>query len=143
MWPNQRPALFVARDDFHTSLVSLLGTYFAASPEQADAVFRGERVQGVILNDGPGILPTDLGELERRITGDESWEVVAEAAEQWLIRLGEGFATRIASLPQPLGDDFADEWQLSSAEVDALEVLRPVAVQASATGLSAYILIAL
>jgi hypothetical protein len=123
--------------------VSLLGTYFAANPEQAGAVFRGESVQGVVLLDGPGLMPTDLGELERRITDNESWEVVAEAEEQWLIRLGDGFAATIAGLPEPLGDDLADQWQLSSYEIDFLDVLRPVAVRAVAAGVSMYALISL
>ena len=128
----------------HTWVVSLLASYFVASRDQADAISRGERPSNVILEDGPPLLPTDLGDLQRRIMGRESWSLIGQRNEEWLVRVGDDFAAKIASLPDPIGDDVTDELQLSADEVDVVEIMRPLAVRASSrTGSALYILITL
>ena len=98
----------------------------------------------MILEEGPALLPTDLGDLQRRIIGRESWSLIGEGDEEWLVRVGDDFAAKIASLPDPIGDDVADELQLSADEVDVVEIMRPLALRASSrTGSALYILITL
>jgi hypothetical protein len=124
--------------------VSLLASYFVASRHQADAISRGERPSQVILDDGPALLPTDLGDLQRRLIGRESWSLIGDSDEEWLVQVGDDFTAKIASLPDPIGDEVADEFQLSADEVDAVEIMRPLAVRAdSSSGLAVYILITL
>lgn len=127
-----------------TSHVSLLASYFVATADQAQAIANGESLDEVPMEDGPALLPTDLGDLQRRIIGHESWSVIGDSAEQWVVRLGDDFAARIANLPDPIGDEVADELQLSSDEVDAVELMRRMAVLARSRGdLAVYLLITL
>jgi hypothetical protein len=96
------------------------------------------------MEDGPAILPTDLGDLQRRMIGRESWALLGDSDEEWVIRVGDDFTSKIASLPDPIGDEVSDELQLSADEVDVVEIMRPLAVQAdSSNGLAVYILMTL
>jgi hypothetical protein len=96
------------------------------------------------MEDGPALLPTDLGDLQRRMIGRESWWLIGDSEQEWVIRVGDDFTAKIASMPDPIGDDVADELELSADEVDAIEIMRPLAVQAhSTTRLAVYVLIML
>ena len=124
--------------------MSLLASYFVASRDQAEAISRGARPIQVVLEDGPALLPTDLGDLQRRMIGRESWSLIGDSDEEWVVQFGDDFAAKIATLPDPIGDETADEFQLSAGEVDAVEIMRPLALRASSgTGLAVYILISL
>ncbi len=93
------------------------------------------------MEDGPALLPTDLGALQRRMIGRESWSLIGDSDEEWLVRLGDDFTAKIASLPDPIGDEVADELQLSADEVGVVETMRRLAVRAnSSTDLAVYIL---
>ena len=121
--------------------MSLLASYFVASRDHADAIARGERPSQVIMEDGPALLPTDLGTLQRRMIGRESWSPIGDSDEEWLVRLGDDFTFKIASLPDPIGDEVADELQLSADEVGVVETMRRLAVRAnSSTDLAVYVL---
>jgi len=73
--------------------------------------------------------------------GRESWSLIGDSDEEWLVRVGDDFAAKIASLPDPIGDEIADELQLSADEVDVVEFMRPLAVRANSnTGLAVYVL---
>ena len=98
----------------------------------------------VTMEDGPAFLPTDLGELQSRMIGHESWSLIGESDKDWLVRVGDDFIAKIASLPSPIGDELADELQLSAYEVDVVEIMRPLAARATSNaGLAVYILITL
>lgn len=76
--------------------------------------------------------------------GRESWSLIGDSDERWLVRVGEDFTAKIAGLPDPVGDAVADELQLSADEVDVVEIMRPLAIRAdSSTDLAVYILITL
>ena len=121
-----------------------MASYFVASRDQADAISRGERPSQVVLEEGPALLPTDLGNLQSRMMGRESWSLIDAGDEEWLVQVGDDFTAKIASLPDPIGDEVADEFQLSADEVDVVEIMRSLAVRAdSSTDLAVYILITL
>jgi hypothetical protein len=112
--------------------MGLIASYFAADSRAAEALPLGpERLAELQAVDGPALLPTDLGDLERRMRGRESWTMVDQTTETWLIRLGDRFVAQLAALPDPIDETLIDAWQLSSDELDALELMRPLARAAS------------
>ena len=119
-----------------TSHVGLIATYFVAD----DAVARGLDVgsgPGAELDglDGGVFMPDELAALAEHLgSSPPGYELIASTDEAWLVRLDDDLMALVASLPESITDELADERNLSLAEIELLEmVIRPLAGKAAAT----------